>query len=171
MHNFVSGFSKKENTVFGARGGVAASQLMKSHKLKFGIGIGIILAVVAWEAVTGFQESKTYYVTVQELTSGKAARKHIRVGGIVQPGSIQRHDGVLSFRLAQDALAIPVTYVGGDTLPDTFKDGAQAIVDGEYSASGGFRADKIQAKCASKYQAVPGGSAKNSKVASLGQGK
>ena len=146
---------------------------MKSHKLKFGIGIGIILSVVAWEAVTGFQESKTYYVTVQELTNGKAGRKHIRVGGIVQPGSIQRRDGVLSFRLAQDALSIPVTYVGGDTLPDTFKDGAQAIVDGEYSAGDGFRADKIQAKCASKYQAVPGAhgkSGKDSKVATLGQG-
>lgn len=144
---------------------------MKSHKLKFGIGIGIILAVVAWEAVTGFQESKTYYVTVQELTNGKTARKHIRVGGIVQPGSIERHEGVLSFRLVQDALSIPVTYVGSDTLPDTFKDGAQAIVDGEYSASSGFRADKIQAKCASKYQAVPGQSAKDSKVASLSKAK
>ncbi len=147
---------------------------MKSHKLKFGIGIGIILAVVAWEAVTGFQESKTYYVTVQELTNGKTARKHIRVGGIVQAGSIQRHEGVLSFRLAQDALTIPVTYVGSDTLPDTFKDGAQAIVDGEYSASGGFRADKIQAKCASKYQAVPGApgqSTKTSTGASRNQAK
>ena len=41
---------------------------MKSKKLKFGIGIGIILAVVAWEAISGFQQSKTYYVTVNELT-------------------------------------------------------------------------------------------------------
>jgi cytochrome c-type biogenesis protein CcmE len=46
--------------------------------------------------------------------------------------------------------------VGTDTLPDTFKDGAQAIVDGDYLASGEFRAEKIQAKCASKYQAAPG---------------
>jgi cytochrome c-type biogenesis protein CcmE len=147
---------------------------MKTHRLKFGIGIGIILAVVVWEAVSGFQQSKTYYVTVQELTNGKTDRRHIRVGGIVQPGSIQRRDGVLTFRLTQDALSIPVTYVGTDTLPDTFKGGAQAIVDGEYTAKDGFRADAIQAKCASKYQAVPGApgaAGKPSKVASLNQGK
>ena len=130
---------------------------MKSKRLKFGIGIGIILAVVAWEAISGFQQSKTYYVTVNELTHGKSARHRVRVGGIVEPGTIERRDGTLTFRLAQDSLSIPVTYVGSDTLPDTFKDGAQAIVDGDYLANGEFRADKIQAKCASKYQAAPPG--------------
>ena len=69
---------------------------------------------------------------------------------------IEHRGGQLSFRLAQDTKSIPVTYVGTDTLPDTFKDGAQAIVDGDYLANGEFRADKIQAKCASKYQAAPG---------------
>jgi len=129
---------------------------MAGKKWKFGIGIGIILAVVAWEAVSGFQDSKTYYVTVSELTQGQKARRHIRVGGMVATGSIERHGGRVTFRLAQDANSIPVNYIGEDTLPDTFKDGAQAIVEGNYSASGEFRAEKIQAKCASKYQAAPG---------------
>jgi len=129
---------------------------MHTRKWKFGIGIGIILAVVAWEGISGFQESKTYYVTVNELTQAGSARRHVRVGGVVAQGSIERRSGQVSFRLAQDTQSIPVTYVGADTLPDTFKDGAQAIVDGDYLASGVFRADKIQAKCASKYQAAPG---------------
>jgi cytochrome c-type biogenesis protein CcmE len=129
---------------------------MHGKKWKFGIGIGIILAVVAWEGISGFQESKTYYVTVNELTQAQSSRRHVRVGGVVAQGSIERRGGQLSFRLAQDARSIPVTYVGSDTLPDTFKDGAQAIIDGDYLASGEFRADKVQAKCASKYQAAPG---------------
>ena len=129
---------------------------MHNKKWKFGIGIGIILAVVAWEGISGFQENKTYYVTVGELTQAQVARRHIRVGGVVAQGTIQRHSGQTSFRLAQDAKSIPVTYVGNDTLPDTFKDGAQAIVDGDYLANGEFRAQLIQAKCASKYQAAPG---------------
>jgi cytochrome c-type biogenesis protein CcmE len=128
---------------------------MHNKKWKFGIGIGIILAVVAWEGISGFQENKTYYVTVNELTQAQASRRHIRVGGIVAQGTIEHRGGQLSFRLAQDARSIPVTYVGNDTLPDTFKDGAQAIVDGDYLANGEFRADKIQAKCASKYSAAP----------------
>lgn len=141
---------------------------MNNKKLKFGIGIGIILAVVAWEAISGFQQSKTYYVTVNELTNGKAARHRVRVGGIVAQGSIERRGGTVTFRLAQDTNSIPVTYVGTDTLPDTFLGGAQAIVEGEYTSSGNFRAEKIQAKCASKYQAAAragGQAAKDSRVA------
>jgi len=129
---------------------------MHSKKWKFVVGIGIILAVVAWEGVSAFNQNKTYYVTVNELTQAQTSRRHIRVGGVVAHGSIQRHEGQLSFRLSQDAKSIPVTYVGTDTLPDTFKDGAQAIVDGDYTANGDFRADIIQAKCASKYAATPG---------------
>jgi len=135
---------------------------MKNRTWKFGIGVGIILAVVAWEAISGFQQSKTYYVTVSELTRAQTARHRIRVGGVVVPGSIEHRGGTLTFRLAQDANSIPVTYVGADTMPDTFKDGAQAIIDGEYQG-GEFRADKVQAKCASKYEAAPGSAGKASK--------
>jgi len=135
---------------------------MSNNKWKFGIGIGMILAVVAWEAISGFQQSKTYYVTVSELLAGKAARTRVRVGGVVAPDSIDRHGGTVTFRLAQDALSVPVTYMGTDTLPDTFVGGAQAIIEGNYGSDGTFRAEKIQAKCASKYQAAPPGAAARS---------
>src|SRR5260370_41721862 len=128
---------------------------MKNRKLKFGIGIAIILAVVAWEAISGFQQSKTYYVTVGELTSGKVARQRVRVGGVIAPDSIERRGGKVTFRLGQDALAIPVTYVGNDTLPDTFVGAAQTIIVGDFSRDGTFPAQNIQAKGASKYQAEP----------------
>jgi cytochrome c-type biogenesis protein CcmE len=128
---------------------------MTNRKIKFGIGIGVILLVVTWEAISGFQQSKTYYVTVGELTSGKTARQRVRVGGVIAADSIERRGGKVSFRLAQDTQTIPVNYVGSDTLPDTFVAGAQAIIEGDYEADGSFRAEKVQAKCASKYQAVP----------------
>ncbi len=127
------------------------------RRWKFGIGIAIILVVALWEAISGFQQSKTYYVTVSELVNSKTTRQHVRVGGTVEPGSITRHGEALSFRLSQNAESIPVVYVGADTLPDTFKDGSKAIVQGDYMADGTFRADQIQAKCASKYQAAPPG--------------
>lgn len=132
---------------------------MKNKKLKFGAGIAIILAVVVWEGISGFQQSKTYYVTVSELLQGKGGAQRMRVDGIVQPDSIQRHGSQVTFRLAQDSESIPVTYVGSDTLPDTFRGGAQAIIEGDFTPSGTFRAEKIQAKCASKYQAAPPGKA------------
>lgn len=147
---------------------------MRDRKLKFGIGIAVILAVVAWEAISGFQQSKTYYVTVSELTSGKVARHRVRVGGIVAPDSIERRGGTVTFQLAQGAQAIPVTYVGSDTLPDTFVGGAQAIIEGDFAPDGTFRAENIQAKCASKYQAAPkyqGQPEKTPKIAGVGSGR
>ncbi len=128
---------------------------MANKKIKFGVGIAIILAVVGWEAVSGFQESKTYYVTVKELTSGKVSHHHVRVGGTIAPGSIQRNGEMLTFRLTQEQESIPVTYVGTASLPDDFKGGAKAIVEGTYLTDGTFRAQNVQAKCASKYKAVP----------------
>ncbi len=110
---------------------------------------------MAWEAISGFQQSKTYYVTVAELVGGKATRSRVRVGGVVAPDSIKQHGDTVTFRLAQDAVSVPVTYAGTDTLPDTFVGGAQAIIEGNYGSDGTFHAEKIQAKCASKYQAAP----------------
>jgi cytochrome c-type biogenesis protein CcmE len=132
---------------------------MQSHSQhwKFGIGIALIVGVALWGAVSGFQQSETYYVTVQELVNGKAARRHIRVGGTVESGSIVRSGSSLSFRLVQNSASIPVVYVGSETLPDTFKGGSKAIVEGEYTSAGTFRAEQVQAKCASKYVAAPPG--------------
>ncbi len=48
-----------------------------------------------------------------------------------------------------------VVYTGTDPLPDTFKDNAQALADGRFGPDGIFEASKIQAKCASKYEAKP----------------
>lgn len=141
-----------------------------NKKVKFGIGIAIILAVVVWEGISGFRQSESYYVTVSQLTNGSPHRLNVRVGGLVAPGSISRLDGTLTFRLSQGKDSIPVTYVGTATLPDTFKDGAQAIIQGDYMSNGMFRAENVQAKCSSKYKAMPNklkGAESGSSVADL----
>jgi len=42
--------------------------------------------------------------------------------------------------------------VGNDATPDTFVDRAQAVVEGQLGRDGVFVANKMQAKCASKYE-------------------
>jgi cytochrome c-type biogenesis protein CcmE len=56
---------------------------------------------------------------------------------------------------SEDTVRMRVVYRGIDPLPDTFKDDAQAMADGTLGADGVFQAKKIQAKCASKYEAKP----------------
>jgi len=108
--------------------------------------------------------SKTYYVTIPELRAmgGEANTKRVRVGGDVQADSIVRGAGVVSFNLVQaeqgkQPLTLHVVYEGRDPLPDTFKDGAQALVEGKILPDNHFEAEQVQAKCASKYEAAPVG--------------
>ena len=68
--------------------------------------------------------------------------------------SIEHSPGLVKFKLEQKGDVISVNYVGKDLLPDTFKNGAQAMAEGHLSRSGEFEASKIQAKCASKYEAT-----------------
>jgi hypothetical protein len=51
---------------------------------------------------------------------------------------------------------LAVRYSGSQPVPDTFKDGSEAIVEGQRLSDGSFDADHIQAKCASKYEAEYG---------------
>jgi cytochrome c-type biogenesis protein CcmE len=94
-----------------------------------------------------------------------AVDKRLRVAGVVQPGSIEREGKELTFTLTQVADDAPrsmvVAYTGSQPVPDTFKDGADAIVEGHRREDGTFAADHIQAKCASKYEAKYGANAQH----------
>ena len=127
-------------------------------KTKFGIGVAIILVSLSTLAWMGAKESKTYYHTITELSTlnSSAARQRIRVGGDVAAGSIQHMAGRVDFVLTGEGKNLPVSYVGSDPLPDTFKDGAQCLIEGHAMPDGRFVAEQVQAKCASKYEAAPG---------------
>jgi cytochrome c-type biogenesis protein CcmE len=125
---------------------------------KFAALIAIVVGAVVWLAVQGMGSNQTYYKTISELGDMKdqAYGKRLRVGGDVQQGSIQHIGAETRFVIIQDKLKLNVVYAGIDPLPDTFRDGAQALADGRLEKDGVFRAAKIQAKCASKYEAKPG---------------
>ena len=128
-------------------------------KAKFGIGVAIILVTLSCLAYVGAQQSKTYYHTISEIPTlnSSALHQRLRVGGDVKNGSIQHYSGRVDFVLVEQGKVLPVSYVGTDPLPDTFKDGAQCLVEGKVQPDGRFVAETVQAKCASKYEAAPGG--------------
>lgn len=125
---------------------------------KFAALIAIVIGALVWLASAGINETKTYYKTIAELDhmGDQAYAKRIRVAGDVESGSIQRTPGRVEFTLVQDKLHLKVAYTGSEPLPDTFRDGAQALADGKLGPNGVFLASKVQAKCASKYEAKPG---------------
>ena len=125
---------------------------------KFAVLIAVVIAALVWLASTGVSETKTYYKTISEVgqMGDRAFSERLRVAGDVEGGSIQHAKGEVCFTLTQDKKQLKVAYSGTDPLPDTFRDGAQALADGHMGRDGVFHASKIQAKCASKYEAKPG---------------
>ena len=129
-----------------------------SRYVRFGAAISIIVLSLGYLAYTGVQESKSYYVTINELKQMDDSRysKRLRVAGNVQPGSIKRQGTRVEFVLLEENNALSVVYKGTEAPPDTFKDDSQALVEGHLDREGVFRANHLQAKCASKYAPAPG---------------
>ncbi len=126
-----------------------------SARIKILLGGIIIAAALIWLGFVGFQESKAYYVTVDEYRSmqGTQDGKTLKVAGEVIAGSIDRTKSPMEFVLGNQDKTIRVRYVGKDIIPDTFKDGTKALVEGKAGSDGVFQATHIEAKCASKYEA------------------
>lgn len=126
--------------------------------VKFGSLIVVVLGTLGWLAVGGVSDAKAYYKTIPEVEEmgSKAISTRLRVAGDVQKGSIRRVGQEVHFTLTQEGKTMQVVYTGTDPLPDTFRDDSQALADGRLQPDGVFHANKIQAKCASKYEAKPG---------------
>ena len=67
----------------------------------------------------------------------------------------------VAFTLFEGAQTMPVRYSTKEhgPIPDTFVDGANAIVTGSLDDSGVFQAHTLQAKCPSKYEGADQGKA------------
>lgn len=125
--------------------------------LRIGAAVVVVLAAIAYLAVTGVQANKSYYVTIAELQGmgNSAYAKHLRVAGNVQPGSIHRMGSNADFVLVEQGRTLNVSYQGMEPPPDTFKDSSQALAVGTFGRDSVFHATQLQAKCASKYAAAP----------------
>ena len=140
---------------------------------KFAFLVVLIIGTLVWIATASMKDTQTYYKTIAELgqMGDKATVRNVRVGGDIEKGSIQRKGEKVDFTLLQAdptqkaPLMLKVAYSGRDPLPDTFRDGAQALADGKMGVDGVFHATKIQAKCASKYATKPGEAPKELKQA------
>ena len=133
---------------------------MKKQR-KFLMGGAVVAGLVGYLMFTGMQESMIYYHTPTELVERYGAdpgygEVGVKVGGRVVPGSVRFNERSLdlSFTLVdieQPGTSFPVHYQG--PLPDTFQEGADVVVEGKYSAAGGFEATTLLTKCGSRYEA------------------
>ena len=112
------------------------------------LGGALLLAGAAVALVlNAFRSNLVFFVTPTQLARGEV-RGHdaLRVGGLVQAGSVQRDAGSLQVRfvLTDQAHDVPVRYAG--VLPDLFAAGKGAIAQGRLDADGTLVATEVLAK-------------------------
>lgn len=96
-----------------------------------------------------------YYKTPSEVRAmTDPGARILRVGGRVQEGSLERLGARgVRFVITDGKQSVPVSYDG--EIPDTLKDGTDAVAEGRIDANGTMQAKHVLAKCSSKY--VPAG--------------
>lgn len=129
-----------------------------NKKLKFIVGGILIVAAILYLVFSSIQTTGAYYMTVAEVNDEASALvgKKIRVSGAVVHES-ENWDApnlLLNFDITDDTgQHMPVSFHG--SRPSNFGRATEAIIEGELSPDGVFRADTLLLKCPSRYEEAP----------------
>lgn len=120
------------------------------------IGLTLVAAALGYLIVTATRSNLVYYYEIDEALAAVQPDQQVRLSGDVVAGSVRKvpASSQITFEIEDAAKEnrLPVTYAG--TVPDIFRPGIQVVVEGQFDGEGTFRADRLTAKCPSKYQAA-----------------
>jgi len=142
--------------------------------VQIALGATAIAGLLGWYGASNLDAAPafTYYKSLEDFRANPDARSgaRSRFHGYVAADSIQRDIDAMQVRFR---VQNSPPHAGGDSgppievvlesleTPDLFKDGAEVVVEGRLIAGDAgpvFEADKILAKCPSKFEAKPMGS-------------
>jgi cytochrome c-type biogenesis protein CcmE len=115
----------------------------------------LVLVVIALVALIGAallaawalrNQASYFYLPSNIAENPPAAGQEIRLGGMVEAGSLKtRADGItIDFIVGDGEARVPVTYSG--ILPDLFVEGSGVVADGTMLPDGTFKAAELLAK-------------------------
>ena len=115
--------------------------------------VGMVIVLLAslsgslFLVLQAFQDNLMFFYTPSDLSEQDLTGKPFRLGGIVKPKSVSRHQSITTFTIISDPLSsvsVIVTYQG--VLPDLFREGQGIIVQGHLQTNGTFKAKTVLAK-------------------------
>ena len=148
-----------QESVGGPQPAEAPRQGFFSGQRKLYFAVALLALALGYFAFNAFQGAAMYYLTVDELLSGRAeAGKTVRVNGKLVGDSFQRDSQgtVAHFSLTDGKGILPATYDG--IVPQLFfNEQSQIVLEGYYGSDGLFHTTTTPiVKCPSKYQAQAG---------------
>ena len=122
---------------------------MKTRHQRIALIFGglIVLGAVVALVLNAFQSNLVFFFSPTQVAAGEAPKgKAFRVGGLVGEKSIRREaDGVtINFVITDTEKEVLVRYKG--ILPDLFREGKGAVVQGKFAEDGVFQASEVLAK-------------------------
>jgi cytochrome c-type biogenesis protein CcmE len=106
---------------------------------------GLMLALAAALVLTALRDSIVFFNSPTDVVEKKVqAGTRIRLGGLVQPGTVERKDVEAAFDVTDGKNVVRVTYRG--ILPDLFREGQGVVTEGTLIDAKSFRADSVLAK-------------------------
>ena len=107
------------------------------------IGLGTATALT----LTAFQDHLVFFYTPTDLATKPVPHdRALRVGGLVEQGSVRRAAGSpeIRFNITDLERSVPVVFTG--VLPDLFREGQGVVANGRLGADGVFRASEELAR-------------------------
>ncbi|MEA9599563.1 cytochrome c maturation protein CcmE [Polynucleobacter sp. AP-Sanab-80-C2] len=105
----------------------------------------VVIGIAAMLILNALNSNIALYVTPSEVAAGKAPQgQAFRIGGMVKDGSVKRDGLTVHFVITDLVKDIPVSYTG--ILPDLFKEGKGAVIQGRLNSNGEFVASEVLAK-------------------------
>ncbi|WP_296817780.1 cytochrome c maturation protein CcmE [Brevundimonas sp.] len=104
-----------------------------------------VLALAVGLTLWAMREQVTFFYSPAEAAEARVEPGvMVRLGGLVEEGSVQQADGVVRFSVTDGEAATPVRYEGD--LPDLFREGQGVVVQGAFLTDGSFEASEVLAK-------------------------
>ncbi len=106
-----------------------------------------VLGLAAFLVLRALNSELVFFLSPSDIAKQPpSAGQQIRIGGLVESGSVDRSsgDGVIAFSVTDLAQNVRVNYRG--ILPDLFREGQGVVVQGAFDAGGRFVAAEVLAK-------------------------
>jgi cytochrome c-type biogenesis protein CcmE len=118
----------------------------KQKRLAFIGFIGVVIAIALGLILTALRDQIVFFRSPTEIAQGKVRiGDPIRIGGLVEPGSIVREPGqVVRFTVTDGVNRLAVRFQG--LLPDLFREGQGVVAEGKLETPGTFHATNVLAK-------------------------
>jgi cytochrome c-type biogenesis protein CcmE len=119
---------------------------LKRRRLYF-VVLGLLaVGAAAALVLTALRQDIVFFFSPTEIVEAKVPTegRRIRLGGLVEQGSVIKEGATVRFRITDGANVVPVVFTG--LLPDLFREGQGVVTEGKMGRDGAFLAAEVLAK-------------------------